>query len=86
MVKIGLKNEFKRDIKENKSKLAVYLKTLRQDGGFSMRQLAAIIGTSHSFVVKIEQQNRRLDVGEFIEYCTALNKDPTEVLQAIIEA
>ena len=43
-----------------------------------MRSLAEVLGTPHSFVGKIENQERRLDVVEFIRYCQALEIDPIE--------
>ncbi len=50
-----------------------------------MRSLAQIIGTPHSFIGKIENQERRLDVVEFVRYCNALEVDPTEGL-ALLDA
>jgi transcriptional regulator with XRE-family HTH domain len=71
--------------KQTNQKMAKYLKQIRQNEAFTMRALAEIVGTPHSFVGKIEQQNRRLDVGEFIEYCRAMNQDPLVVLAAVIK-
>lgn len=75
----------KDDAKLTNEKMAVYLKTLRQEKRLTMRALAGILSTPHSYIGKIEQQGRRLDVGEFIEYCQALEKDPASVLQVIID-
>lgn len=41
-----------------------------------MRDLAERLEVSHSFVGKVEQGERRLDVVEFIQYCKALNVSP----------
>jgi transcriptional regulator with XRE-family HTH domain len=71
--------------KQTNQKMAAYLKTLRQDEQFTMRSLAEILQTPHSFIGKIEQQGRRLDVGEFIHYCRALSRDPADVLQSIMK-
>ncbi len=74
----------KSDAKITNEKMAKHLKQLRHEGNYTMRALAELIGTPHSFVGKIEQQGRRLDVGEFIYYCRAMDKDPAEVLQSIM--
>jgi ribosome-binding protein aMBF1 (putative translation factor) len=67
-------------------KMATYLKNLRNDKNLTMRALADVIGTPHSFIGKIEQQGRRMDVGEFILYCQSMNKNPTVALQDIIDS
>jgi transcriptional regulator with XRE-family HTH domain len=75
----------KDEVKPINLTVAEHLKKLRNFERLSMRELGAIIGTSHSFVGKIEKQGRRIDVGEFIFYCRALEKDPEEVLRDIMK-
>lgn len=41
-----------------------------------MRDLAERLEVPHSFVGKVEQGERRLDVVEYIQYCEALNVSP----------
>ena len=65
---------------EENSRLTQWLKVKRQEKGHTMRSLALVLGTPHSFVGKIENQERRLDVVEFIRYCQALEIDPIEGL------
>ncbi len=65
---------------EENSRLTQWLKVKRQEKGHTMRSLAQVLGTPHSFVGKIENQERRLDVVEFIRYCQALEIDPIEGL------
>lgn len=65
---------------EENSRLTQWLKVKRQEKGRTMRSLAQVLGTPHSFVGKIENQERRLDVVEFIRYCQALEIDPIEGL------
>lgn len=50
-----------------------------------MRSLAQVLGTPHSFIGKIENQERRLDVIEFLRYCDALEVDPYEGLGLLKE-
>ena len=65
---------------EENSRLTQWLKVKRQEKGHTMRSLEQVLGTPHSFVGKIENQERRLDVVEFIRYCQALEIDPIEGL------
>ncbi len=48
-----------------------------------MRELSDRLGVPHSFVGKIEQGERRIDVVEFIQYCEALGVSPVHGLEAI---
>ena len=68
---------------EENIKLTGWLKTKRKEKGHTMRSLAMLIGTPHSFIGKIEHQERRLDVVEFLRYCDALEVDPVEGLAAM---
>jgi len=65
--------------------MATELKLMRDARGFTMRDLATTLEQPHSLVSKIEQQGRRIDVGEFIHYCRALGFDPATKLKAILE-
>ncbi|WP_440055329.1 helix-turn-helix domain-containing protein [Pseudoalteromonas sp. T1lg65] len=68
---------------EENGKLTKWLKSKRHEKGHTMRSLAQVLGTPHSFIGKIENQERRLDVIEFLRYCEALEVDPYEGLQLI---
>lgn len=57
----------------------LYDERIRQN--LSMRDLAALIGEPHSIVQKIENGERRLDLGEYVQYCTALRIDPAAGLK-----
>lgn len=65
------------------TKLVDWLKKNREAQGLSMRALAAKLERPHSFVERVEHQERRLDVCEFITYCEALNVDPVEAIHLI---
>lgn len=69
---------------ENKI-LMSWLKDKRKEKGHTMRTLSQIIGTPHSFVGKVENQERRLDIVEYIRYCRALEIDPIEGLAQIVK-
>ena len=55
----------------------------RLELGLSQRALAIRLGVIYSFVGKVETGDRRLDIFEFISYCTALELEPIEVLKQI---
>ena len=67
---------------ENKA-LTAWLKNKRKEKGHTMRTLSQLIGTPHSFVGKVENQERRLDIVEYVRYCNALDVDPIEGLRLI---
>jgi len=48
-----------------------------------MRDLAERLEVPHSFIGKVEQGERRLDVVEFIQYCDALGVSPLLGLEHI---
>ena len=76
---------FKTKAKAVNEVLASQLKEDRTTERYTMRQLSSLLDVPHSFIGKIEQQGRRLDVGEFILYCRAMGKDPVAMLQTVIK-
>lgn len=48
-----------------------------------MRELASRMDVTHSFVAKVEQQERRLDIVEYVYYCEALEVLPQDGLKAM---
>ena len=64
--------------------LTNWLKQARQDQNFSIRALAKRMDKPHSFVQKVEQGERRLDVIEYIWYCAALVVDPHAGIDAVL--
>lgn len=56
--------------------LIQWLKTARAARGLSMRELANRLGVAHTWIGKIEQCERRLDLCEFVRLCDALELDP----------
>jgi len=45
------------------------LKTIRENAGFTQRQLCVLLEREHSFVSKYEKGTRRVDVAEFYWIC-----------------
>ena len=64
-------------------KLTSWLKTQRENQGLTMRELAEKMGVAHSFVGKVEQGERRLDVIEYLRYCDALGASAFSGLKAL---
>ena len=60
--------------------LTNWLKQARQDQNLSMRALAERMDKPHSFVQKVEQCERRLDVVEYVWYCRQLKLNPQDGL------
>lgn len=78
-------SDFKIKSQQRNAILCKHLRALRTEQRLTMRALSDKLDTNHSFIGKIEHQNRRLDVGEFTEYCSALEVDPIQVLAKLIK-
>ena len=57
-------------------KLLSWLRSMREERHLTMRDLAGKMNKPHSFIAKVEQGERRLDVVEFVEYCNCLGVSP----------
>ena len=66
-------------------KLTKWLRDKRKELGYSMPTLGALLDAPHSFVGKVENQERRLDVVEYVTYCQALGVSPFEGIQIIMD-
>lgn len=62
---------------------AALLVKARERAGMTQAEVAARLGKHQSFVAKYERCERRLDVIEFVQVCTALNTPPYEVLDQV---
>lgn len=58
--------------------LREWLKRKREEQGLSLRDVGELVGRHHSVIGKMEQDRRKIDVVEFVEYCQALGLDPKE--------
>jgi transcriptional regulator with XRE-family HTH domain len=57
----------------------------RKAAGLTQHQLAKRLHKPQSFVAKYEGGERRVDVVEFIEICTAIEADPNRLLKVLIQ-
>ena len=60
-----------------------WLKNQREEKGLSLREVGELVGRHHSVIGKMEQDRRKIDVVEYVEYCEALEIDPMEGLKVI---
>ena len=56
--------------------LTQWLKQERESQQLSMRALAERMDKPHSYIQKVEQGERRLDVVEYVWYCRSLKIEP----------
>jgi len=56
-------------------KVPIFLRNMREKAGLTQRELADRIGQSQWWVARSETGSRRLDVAEFIEFCTGCGVD-----------
>jgi transcriptional regulator with XRE-family HTH domain len=60
------------------------LKSMRVQLGVSQKSLAAKLNQPQSWVSKTERLERRLDLGEFVEWAGALGLEPEELLKLLL--
>jgi transcriptional regulator with XRE-family HTH domain len=61
--------------------LRIELQRIRAEAGLSQRDLAAKLGTPHSWVAKVENGERRIDLIEFCWFVAACGLDSEAVLR-----
>ena len=57
----------------------------REAAGLSQRALATKLKRSGSFVWKLESQEHRVDVLEFVDIARAVDVEPLELLRRVLE-
>ena len=62
-----------------------WLKNQRKSQNLTMQNLADRMARPNSFIAKVEQGERRLDVVEYIWYCIALNIDPRIGIEVVLD-
>ena len=68
---------------ERYERLRALLVKARKDAGLTQEEVAAKLRRPQSFVWKIENGVRRLDVVEFLEMAKAVGFDPHELLRQL---
>lgn len=62
------------------------LVNMRKEAGLTQRDLAKKLEREHSFVARIEQGERRVDLVEFYLICKACGASPETAINAIYKA
>ncbi len=62
-----------------------WLRDRRKESGLTMRELGARLSVHHSWVARIEQGDRRLDLAEFVWLCKAIGCNPFECLALLVK-
>jgi transcriptional regulator with XRE-family HTH domain len=60
------------------------LQSSRASVGMTQSTLAGRLGNTQTFISKVERGERRIDVGEFVDFCCALDLDPVEVFRRYV--
>lgn len=63
------------------SKLIDALIKARKTAGLTQADAAKQLNKPQSYVAKIEGQDRKLDVMEFVELCEVIREDPSELIK-----
>jgi transcriptional regulator with XRE-family HTH domain len=64
--------------------LRAELRRIRTEAGFSQRDLAARLRVPHSWVAKVENGERRIDLVEFSWFAWACGVDPLAVFERLM--
>ncbi len=64
--------------------LRAELRKIRGNAAFSQRDLAARLGVPHSWVAKVENGERRIDLIEFSWFVSACGGDPCAVFEDVL--
>jgi transcriptional regulator with XRE-family HTH domain len=65
-------------------RLRAELRRLRESAGLSQRELAGKLDVAHSWVAKVENGERRIDLIEFAWVAQACSADPVESFARIL--
>nr|WP_282349001.1 helix-turn-helix transcriptional regulator [Pseudomonas sp. PS01301] len=68
---------------ERYSMLIRALIACRKEKGLSQTELARRVGRPQSYISKVENAERRLDVVEFLEICEAIGVEGREVMRGV---
>ncbi len=67
-------------------KLRTWLKQRREESGLTLREAAVAMRRHHSVLGKMEQERRKIEILEFVNYCKVLGTDPHEGLEILIKS
>ena len=73
-----------RELKEARRRLCAALREAREQAGLTQTDLAKRLGVGQSYVSKIENGDRKIEVAELVLVCRALGIDPVKFIKSII--
>lgn len=65
-------------------KLTAILLDARRNAGLTQQEVADRLGKPQSYIAKVERNERRIDVVEFISLAKALGVDPARLFSAVL--
>lgn len=69
---------------EEYKQLREWLISKRHEKKLTQRDVAKLLNITHSWVAKIEQGERRIDLIEYVRVCNVLGVDPHEGMDLVI--
>ena len=66
------------------ARIIKWLVSAREAKDITVRDLAQKLGHTHSWVVKVENLDKKLDLLEFFDFCAALDVDPAPVFKQLL--
>lgn len=69
---------------EEYKQLREWLISKRHEKKLTQRNVAKLLNITHSWVAKIEQGERRIDLIEYVRVCNVLGVDPHEGMDLVI--
>lgn len=59
---------------------------LSEDSDLTLREASLAMGRHHSVIGKMEQDRRKIEILEFVNYCLVLGADPHEGLEILMQS
>ena len=83
VLQVNLGMQMKQVNAESYKVMRLFFQELRKSKGFTLKQLAELLGADQSDISKIERGERRLDVVELIYICRVLGIPATEFIENV---
>lgn len=67
------------------ARIPALLRSFREEAGLTQRELGKLIRKPQSWIYNCETGNRRVDMAEFCDWCTACQVDPVVALRRFLK-